>query len=182
MDENILTNDSREEDENGRLVRTPNNNIKNQNSINNQSKKMKNSGKLSQQKSSNVSHNISQQQNLQRPKTQMNGQRNNTNRDDETHLQSMDSLKQGTPNSLMQYNNNNLSNKHNLIDQKVKRSSQRPFSGGIQKIIKPDSSSKSRVQNMSQKNYAMYDQKNPGNGIVLQASPNKFNSGRIERA
>ena len=32
MDENILTNDSREEDENGRIVRTPNNNIKNQNS------------------------------------------------------------------------------------------------------------------------------------------------------
>jgi len=29
MDENILTNDSREEDEHGRLVRTPNNNIKN---------------------------------------------------------------------------------------------------------------------------------------------------------
>lgn len=29
MDENILTNDSREEDENGRIVRTPNNNIKN---------------------------------------------------------------------------------------------------------------------------------------------------------
>lgn len=38
MDENILTNDSREEDENGRLVRTPNNNIKNKNSINNNSK------------------------------------------------------------------------------------------------------------------------------------------------
>jgi hypothetical protein len=35
MDENILTNDSREEDENGRLVRTPNNNIKNKNFINN---------------------------------------------------------------------------------------------------------------------------------------------------
>jgi hypothetical protein len=48
MDENILTNESREEDEHGRLVRTPNNNIKNQNSINNQSKKLKTSGKVSQ--------------------------------------------------------------------------------------------------------------------------------------
>jgi hypothetical protein len=47
MDENILTNESREEDENGRLVRTPNNNIKNQNVINNNvvQKKLKNSGK-----------------------------------------------------------------------------------------------------------------------------------------
>jgi hypothetical protein len=62
MDENILTNDSREEDEHGRLVRTPNNNIKNQNAVNVQSKKMKTSGKASQQpKSSTVSHNVSQQ-------------------------------------------------------------------------------------------------------------------------
>ena len=47
MDENILTNESREEDENGILVRTPNNNIKNQNVINNNvvQKKLKNSGK-----------------------------------------------------------------------------------------------------------------------------------------
>jgi len=29
MDENILTNESREEDDQGKIVRTPNNNIKN---------------------------------------------------------------------------------------------------------------------------------------------------------
>ena len=50
MDENILTNESREEDENGRIVRTPNNNIKNQNHTKNeQTKKLKTSGKVSSQ-------------------------------------------------------------------------------------------------------------------------------------
>ena len=64
MDENILTNESREEDEHSKIVRTPNNNIKNQNSINNQSKKQKTSGKQSTQKSAMMSHNISQHQNI----------------------------------------------------------------------------------------------------------------------
>ena len=64
MDENILTNESREEDEQSKIVRTPNNNIKNQNSINNQSKKQKTSGKQSTQKSAMMSHNISQHQNI----------------------------------------------------------------------------------------------------------------------
>jgi hypothetical protein len=59
MDENILTNDSREEDEHGKIVRTPNNNIKNQNSINTQAKKNKVAGKQSTQKSAITSHNIS---------------------------------------------------------------------------------------------------------------------------
>lgn len=44
------------------------------------------------------------------------------------------------------------------MEQKVKRSSQRPYSGGIQKIIKTETTNKQRVQNMkNSQNYSMYE-------------------------
>lgn len=43
-----------------------------------------------------------------------------------------------------------------VIDTKSKRSSQRPFSGGIQKMIKTENH-KTRVQNFNQKNFSMYE-------------------------
>ena len=43
----------------------------------------------------------------------------------------------------------------NMIESKTKRPLQRPFSGGIQKMIKTDKSG--RPQNYSQKTFSMYD-------------------------
>lgn len=47
---------------------------------------------------------------------------------------------------------------HNMIESKTKRALQRPFSGGIQKMIKTESGKGGRPQNYSQKTFAMYDQ------------------------
>jgi len=76
----------------------------------------------------------------------------------------MSSKSGGTPSNVVKYGtggqggqNQKLSNP--TIEQKSKRTSQRPFSGGIQKMIKSDNH-KSRVQNFNQKNFSMYDQKN----------------------
>ena len=120
MDENILTNESREEDDSGQIIRTPNNiknlNVKginqiNSGSFNNQTgmKKTKGgSGKgvssskgghssaqnqahvksaLAQQSLTGVSHGTGQGGSHglhQRPKTQINGQRNSSNRESRT--------------------------------------------------------------------------------------------------
>ena len=54
------------------------------------------------------------------------------------------------------------SNPQQLLEAKVKRSSQRPYSGGIQKIIKTETS-KTRVQSFKQpSNFQLYEStKNP---------------------
>jgi hypothetical protein len=51
-----------------------------------------------------------------------------------------------------------------LIEQKAKRQAQRPFSGGVQKMLKSDNH-KSRVQNLNQKNFSMYENKAQSIGV-----------------
>ena len=79
------------------------------------------------------------------------------------------SANQITPNIQMKYHGGPGQSKHNthqIIESKAKRVQQRPFSGGIQKMIKSENS-KSRVQNLNQKNYSMYEHKQ-GLGSIIQ--------------
>mmetsp|Transcript_23314 Transcript_23314/g.35987 ORF Transcript_23314/g.35987 Transcript_23314/m.35987 type:complete len:93 (-) Transcript_23314:1698-1976(-) len=46
-----------------------------------------------------------------------------------------------------------------LVEPTKKKVIQRPFSGGIQKLIKDNNHPKSRVANLNQKNFSMYEHK-----------------------
>ena len=88
-----------------------------------------------------------------------------------------------TPNSIPKFRDergmiNAKLNNQQMMEQKVKRSNQRPYSGGIQKMIKTESSNKSRVQNLKQsQNYSMYEsgkgQQAQSNSQILAQSRSK---------
>ena len=85
-----------------------------------------------------------------------------------------------TPNSIPKFDPKPSSQQ--LIEAKAKRSAQRPFSGGIQKIVKPDSGKARAAQVMSKQNFTMYDHNLAGaqvqreGGKILASSQNTTNT------